>query len=281
MARSLWSGAISFGLLNIPISVMSAKDEDPISFDLLDKRDFGRIGYKKYNKTTGKEVTQKEIVKGYEYEPEQYVVIEDEDFKKANPRATETIDIEDFVNLDEVDPLLLEKPYFLVPGKRGEKGYVLLRRVLQETKKVAVGRVVMHKKQRLVAVMARGNYLIMEVLRYANEILAPEETALLSEKVNEVKISKRELEMAEELVEGMTSEWDPKKYKDTYREDMLKLIDQKIKTGGVESPEPEKTEEVVSNTQVIDLMPLLKKSLEVASKKGKRRPAKQRSRSAS
>jgi len=270
MARSLWSGSLSFGLLNIPVSVMSPKGEESISFDLLDKRDFGRIGYKKYNKTTGKEVKSDQIVKAFEYEPDQYVIITDDDLKKANPRATETIDIEDFIYLKEVDPLLFEKPYYLVPGKRGDKGYVLLRKVMERTLKAAIGKIVMHKKQRLVAIVPRGDYLVMEVLRFAHEIILPEESNLLSDKINEVKIAPRELEMAEELVDGMTSRWQPEKYRDTYREDMLKMIEIKARKGAIEISEPELEERLAPNTQVIDLMPLLKKSLQAKAKKRKR-----------
>ncbi len=270
MPRALWNGSISFGLLNIPVSLVSAKDESPISFDLLDKRDFGRIGYRKYNKKTGREVSQNQIVKGYEYDPDQYVLITDDDFKKANPHATETIDLEDFVDLSEMNPLLFEKPYYLLPGKRGEKGYVLLRNVMKETDKVAIGKIVLHKKQRLVALLAMDKYIICEVLRFANEVLSTDTADLLTKKIDSVKISKRELEMAQELVEGMSAAFQPSKYKDTYHEDMMKLIKAKIRRGGIESPAPEKPEGI-STSQVIDLMPLLKRSLQMAHHKPRRK----------
>lgn len=261
MPRPLWSGAISFGLLNIPVSLVSAKEGESISFSLLDKRDHSRIGYKQYNKKTGKEVTKRDIVKGYEYEPEHFVIMTDKDFERANPKATRSIEIEDFVNLDDVDPLLFEKPYYLLPAKNGEKGYSLLRKVLDRTKKVAIGQIVLHRKQRLVSVMARGDYLVAEVLRYPREVLAENEFKKLGEKVKDVNVSKREIEMAEKLVEGMTADWDPDKYKDTYYDDVMKRIKAKVKSGGaVESEEPE--EEVPETRQVLDLMPLLKKSLE-------------------
>lgn len=272
MPRPLWSGALSFGLLNIPVSLVSAKEGETISFSLLDKRDHARIGYKQYNKKTGKEVGKKDIVKGFEYEPEHFVVMTDKDFERANPKATRTIEIEDFVNLEDVDPLLFEKPYYLLPTKNGGKGYTLLRKVLDRTKKVAIGQIVLHRKQRLVSVMARGDHLVCEVLRYPREVLSENEFKTLGDKVKDVNISKREIEMAEKLVEGMTADWDPDKYQDTYYDDVMKRIQAKVRSGGaIESEEPE--EAVPETRQVLDLMPLLKKSLEArgAPKKKKTR----------
>jgi DNA end-binding protein Ku len=260
MARPLWSGSISFGLLNIPVSLVSAKEGDSISFSLLDKRDFSRIGYKQYNKKTGKDVPKREIVKGFEYEPEHFVVMTDKDFERANPKATRTIEIADFVKIDELDPLLFEKPYYLLPAKNGEKGYMLLEKVLQRSKRVAIGQIVLHRKQRLVSIMPRGKYLVCEVLRYPREVMDVGEFKELSEKVKSIPVSKRELEMAEKLVEGMTADWDPDKYKDTYYDDVMKRIRAKVRSGGsVESDEPE--EAAPKPSGVLDLMPLLKKSL--------------------
>lgn len=261
MARGIWSGAISFGLINIPISVMSAKQQEKLHFRMLDKNDFSPIGYKQINKSTGKEVQKKNIVKGYEYQPNQFVVLTDADFKQANPKATSTIDIEDFVDLEDVDPLLFEKPYYLVPGKNGEKGYVLLRKTLEKTKKAAISQFVLRKKQYLGAIMARGEYLILEVLRYAHEIKEVEEAKFLDDvDLGKVRITERELKMAEDLVKGMTAKWKPKNYKDTYQNDLLKRIEQKVKGGDTETaPDIESPE--VTDTNAIDLMPLLAKSL--------------------
>lgn len=261
MARSLWSGAISFGLLNIPVSLISAKESgSDISFNLLDKRDYSRIGYRQYNKSTGKEVKKTDIVKGFEYEPEHFVVITDKDFERANPKATHTIEIEDFVDLDNVDLMLFETPYYLVPGKFGEKGYVLLKRVMEKTRKVAIGKIVLHNKQRLVAILAHSDFLVCEVLRYAHELKAARDLEE-AKKIEGVNVSKRELEVAQALVEGMTSKWDPEKYADTYRDDIMKRIQAKVRAGGaVESEEPQEEFEA-STPRVLDLMPLLKKSL--------------------
>lgn len=266
MARGLWSGAISFGLVNIPVQVMSAKDQKRISFRLLDKTDFSPVGYKQINKATGREVQRKNIVKGYEYSPSQFVVVTDADFAKANPKATQTLDIQDFVNLDDVDPLMFETPYYLVPGKTGEKGYLLLRKTLERTKKAAVTQFVMHKKEHLGAIMARGDYLILEVLRYAHEVKELDEAKFLDEvDLTKVRISERELKMAEDLVKGMTERWQPKRYKDTYQNDLLRAIESKIKGGQTETP-PEFEAPATTNTNTVDLGALLERSLK--SRKG-------------
>lgn len=265
MARGIWSGAISFGLINIPVSLMSANQKEKVHFRMLDKKDNSPIGYRQVNKSTGKEVKKSDIVKGYEYERNQYVIIDPADFKKANPKQTQTIDIEDFVELEQLDPLLFEKPYYLVPAKNGEKGYVLLREVLERTQKVAIARFVLRNKQHLVAVMARGEYLICEVLRFADEIKEVEEANFLEDiDLEKVRISDKEIKMAESLVDGMTADWKPQKYKDTYQDDLLKRIEQKIKSGDVETAPEVDEREVATNTNIVNLMPLLEKSLQVA-----------------
>lgn len=276
MARGIWSGAISFGLLNIPVAVMSAKEEDRLSFKMLDKKNNSPIGYKQYNKATGKEVDKKDIEKAYEYKKNQFVMITEEDFLKANPKATKTIDIEDFVSLDEVDVLLFEKPYYLVPGKNGEKGYVLLKKILEETKKVAIAKFVLRSKQHLVAVMARGDYLILEMLRFSHEIQEVHEAEFLDDfDLKKIKVSPKEMKAAKTLVDEMTAKWKPDQYKDTYQDELLKYIKKKIKAGDVEdvAEEAEDVEEI--DTNVIDLMPFLQKSLKAgAGKKTTKKKAK-------
>lgn len=268
MARGLWSGAISFGLINIPVQILSAKEQERLHFHLLDKHDFSPIGYKQINKSTGREVQRKSIVKGYEYSPNQFVILTDADFTKANPRATQTLDIEDFVNLDDVDPLMFEKPYYLIPGKSGEKGYLLLRKTLEHTKKAAITQFVMRKKEYLGAIMARGDYLILEILRYAHEIKEVKEAKFLEGmNLEKVRISPRELKMAEDLVRGMTDRWQPKRYKDTYQDDLLRRIQAKVKGGDVETP-PELEVPEATNTNAVDLGELLARSLKSTSKSG-------------
>ena len=262
MARSLWKGAISFGLLNIPIELMNASQEKRLSFHMLDKRDNAAIGYRQYNKATGKDIDKKNIVKGFEYEKNQFVLIDNKDFIKANPKATQTVDIEDFVDIQDLDFLLFEKPYYLIPGKNGEKGYVLLRKVLEQTKKVAIAKFVLRNSQHLAAVIPKGDYLILEVLRFAHEIQEVSEVNFLDKaKMNQIKISAKELKVAQDLVLGMTAEWQPKQYKDTYQDELSKYIRRKIKTGDTEVSET-KAEENMTNTNLVDLMPLLRKSLE-------------------
>lgn len=260
MARGIWTGAISFGLINIPVQIMSAKESESLHFRMLDERDNSPIGYKQINKSTGKEVDRKYIVKGYEFEPNQFVIVEDEDFEAANPKQTKTIDIEDFVEVADLDPLMFEKPYYLIPAKNGEKGYVLLRKVLQRTKKAAMATFVLRKKQHLVSIMARGEYLILEQLRYAHEVREVDQAKFLDDvNFDKVKLTEKEIKMAESLVEGMTADWEPEKYKDTYNDDLLKRIEAKAKSGKIESA-PE-VDIKPTNTNLVDLMPLLEKSL--------------------
>lgn len=266
--RSLWSGSLSFGLLNIPVSLGSAKEESDLSFQLLDERDYGHIGYRQYNKSTGKEVPRNKIVKGYEYEDGKFVIVAEEDFKRANPRAVSTIDIEDFVEYKEMDPMLFDTPYYLRPEKNGEKGYQLLRDVMQSEEKVAIGKVVLFRKQRLVAILVRGEYLVLEILRFDREILTADEMPGLEDRFSGVKINSKEIEMAKSLVNGMTADWDPGKYVDTYQALLLEVILAKAKKGGIEALEiPEDSDtEPTPRGKVVDLMPLLIKSIEAGKK---------------
>ena len=273
MGRGLWSGSISFGLLNIPVVIFSSIEEERLSFRMLDKRDTAPVGYKQINKATGKEIDRKNIVKGYEYEKNKFVIIDKDDFEKANPRATQTIDIEDFVNLSDVDILLFEKPYYLAPGKSGEKGYMLLYQVLKETKKVAIAKFVFHNRQHLASILVKGDYLILESLRFAHEVQDVKSADFLDmAKLKKVKITPKELKMAKELVAGMTTKWKPDQYKDTYQDDLLKLINQKIKTGKV--AEGESVGDIKPSTSDKDLMSLLQQSLKtnVTAKSKKRKP---------
>lgn len=266
MKRGIWSGAISFGLLNIPISVMSANEEERISFKMLDKRDNSPIGYKQYNKKTGKEVDRKNIEKAYEYQKNQFVLITEEDFLKANPKATRTIDIEDFVSLEEVDILLFEKPYYLVPGKNGEKGYVLLKKILEETQKIAIAKFVLRSRQHLVALISRGDYLVLEMLRFSHEVQEIHEAKFLDDfDLKKIKITPKEMKAAKTLVDEMTAKWKPDQYKDTYQDELLKYIKKKVKQGDVEEVQEESSEG--ANTNVIDLMPFLQKSIKAGAKK--------------
>ena len=266
MARAIWKGSISFGLVNIPVGLYAAESRDEISFKLLDKKTMSPIHYKRVSEESGKEVPWEETVRGYEISPGQYVVMSDEDLKRAAPEATQTIDITDFVDLDDISPLYFDKPYYLAPDKKGTKAYALLREVLRRTKKVGIARVVIRTRQYLAAVVARGDVLTLELMRYAHELRDPSEVDVPSGKQG---VSDREIDMAERLVEGMVAAWDPEKYKDTYRQELMKTIKKRAEAGQLESsPEPEpKPRETRGN--VVDLMALLKQSVE----QGGRKPA--------
>lgn len=262
MAGSIWKGSISFGLLNIPVSLQKAQQEKELSFSMLDGKDLSPIKYKKVNGKTGHEVPWDRIVKGYEYEKGQYVLMNKDDFKAANPKATQTIDIEDFVNFDDIDLMFLEKPYYLVPQKSGLKGYYLLVEALRKTNKVAIGRIVIRTKMHLVMIMAKDDYLILEMLRFGHEVLDVDEVNYLQD-FEKPKFNAKELKMAEELIDGMTAEWNPEQYKDTYYDDLMKVINMKIKAGEGQEIEWELPKEERGNTgKVVDLMPLLRQSLE-------------------
>lgn len=266
MARAIWKGSISFGLVNIPVGLYAAETRDEISFKLLDKKTMSPIHYKRVSEESGKEVPWEETVRGYELSSGKYVVMSDEDLKRAAPEATQTIDITDFVDLDDISPLYFDKPYYLAPDKKGAKAYALLREVLRRTKKVGIARVVIRTRQYLAAVVARGDVLTLELMRYAHELRDPSDVDVPHGKQG---VSDREIDMAERLVEGMVAAWDPDKYKDTYRQELMKTIEKRAEAGQLESsPEPApKPREARGN--VVDLMALLKQSVE----QGGRKPA--------
>lgn len=272
MARSggIWKGSISFGLLNIPVSLHPASESKELHFSMVDSKDFSPIKYRKINANTGKEVPYERIIKAYEYEPDQYVAVTKSDFAAANPRATQTIDIEDFVSLDDIDTMLFDKAYYLLPQKNGEKGYFLLRDALEKTNKVAIGKIVIRTKQHLAAVMTKGDYLILELLHFAHEIMEVHEADLLSGVKKSSRYSTRELKMAEDLIKGMSANWEPDKYDDTYYEDIIKRIKAKVKAGKThEIEETEEEVEKVEPSKVVDLLPLLRESL---AKQGRKPP---------
>lgn len=270
MRASIWKGALSFGLLNIPVNLMKAEQDHSLSFSMLDEQDLSPIKYKKINAKTGKEVPYKRIVKGYEFKKNEFVIMEDKDFKAANVEATGTIDIENFVDLDDIDPMYLERPYYLVPEKNGVKGYYLLVEAMKKSKKVAVGKIVIRTKQHLAVIMAREGHLILEMMRFAHEVLSVEDVNYYDE-IKKVKFNDKEMKMAVQLIEGMTSEWDPSIYKDTYYDDLKDIINKKVKAGKGKSIEYEiKEPSHPAASNVLDLMPLLRKSLESKRKAAKK-----------
>jgi DNA end-binding protein Ku len=269
MARAFWRGTLSFGLVEIPVALRPAVSSDELSFTLLDRKDFSPVGYKRYNKKTGREVPWEQIVRGYEYEPDEYVVLTEEELKNAHPEQTQTIEILEFVEASEVDPVLFETPYYLEPQKRNSKGYILLHKALAETGRVGIARLVLRTRQRLAAVIPRGPVLALDLLRYAYEVLEPSQVAPVKAK-GPGSISKAEIQMAERLIGDMTVPWDPEKYKDDYRDEVMALVEKKVKSGH--------THEIVDKVQkrartargeVMDLMPLLKQSLSSHTKKSR------------
>jgi DNA end-binding protein Ku len=270
MARGLWKGAISFGLVNVPVELFAVeKRSSELDLTMLDRRDLAPVGYKRYNKASGKEVAWNDVVKGYEYQDGRYVVLSDEDFRRANVEASKTVEIHGFVELGAIPPQYFENPYYLSPGKRGEKAYALLRDALVKANKAGVATVVIRTRQYLAAVVPQGEVLLLNTLRYADEVRGADEVGI-PEKLDKVKVSAKELELALRLVEDMSEKWQPEKYKDTYREDLLARVEEKVKAGQTEEiTQPGKGEaREKKSADVIDLMSLLKKSVE------KKKPAK-------
>jgi DNA end-binding protein Ku len=266
MPRVLWKGAISFGLINIPVGLYSAEKRNELSFTLLDRRDLTPVGYNRVNKDTGKDVPWDQVVKGYEYEKGRYVVMSDADFAHANVRATQTVEILSFVRAEQIPFVLYETPYFLAPDKRGEKGYALLRETLRRAGKVALTQVVIRTRQHLAALAPLGPVLVLDTLRYADELRSIDELDLPGEQTK-AKASEREVEMALRLVEEMSENWEPNKYHDTYREDVLARVQQKIDEGKTEVITKTKPKTETRGAQVIDLMDLLKRSVQQKGRK--------------
>jgi DNA end-binding protein Ku len=270
MARPIWSGSLSFGLLNVPVSLMSGERRMDLSLRMLDARDKKPIRYERVNADTGEEVPWKDIVKAFEYDKGSYVVIEKEDIAAAAPETHESIDVEAFVDAASIGLRFFEKPYILVPGKKAEKGYVLLRETLRQTGKVGIARVVIRTREYICAVMPEGDALIMILLRYPQELVSPEEYKLPKGDAADYRVAPKELEMAKQLIDSMTSEWTPDDYQDEFRERLSEIIKKRMKQAGAttrfEEPEPHED----ATTNVVDFMSLLQKSLQT----NKRTPAK-------
>ena len=260
--RAVWKGDIAFGLVNIPITLYPGSSASELDFDLIDERDMAPVGYRRINKRTGKEMTEDNIVKGYRYEDDQYVIMSDEDFKQANVEATQTVDIVAFVREGQIEPYYYDTPYYLEPSKRAQKSYALLRETLRHTKKVAVAHVVLRTKQHLAVLIPVDAMLLLITLRYAHEIRSPETFHFPELGLKKVGLNEREIGMATRLVEDMTEEWDPRQYHDTYREDLLARVRAKVKAGrSAVVTQPEEGKEPRRSAEIIDLMSLLKGSL--------------------
>lgn len=267
--RAIWKGSISFGLVNIPVALHGASRTEELKFRMLRGSDLSPVNYKRVAQTDGKEVPREQIVKGYEYQKGKFVVLKPEDFKRVDLEATDTIDIIDFVDLAEIRPVYFHKPYFLEPLKGGASAYALLRRVLADTNKVGISKVVIRTRQHLAAVRCDGQLLVLELMRFEDELVPPSAIKVPSAKAP----AKREYTMAKNLVEQMTVEWDPRRYRDEYRSALKKLIKKKVSRGGKSLPEKETKPKHATN--VIDLAAVLRESLAEAS--GRKKPAKRAS----
>ena len=277
MARPIWNGTLSFGLLNIPIQLMPGERKaDEIHFRMLDARNKAPVRYERVNAETGEEVPWKEIVKAYEYSKGNYVVLDPEDIAAAASEHKEVIEMEAFVQRSDISPAYLEKPYVLVPGKKAEKGYVLLREVLEKTKRVGIGRVVIRTREYLAMVVPEGDALMLILLRFPQELVDLADYKLPEGSASKWKISAKEMEMATTLLESMADEWKPEDYKDEFRERMAEVIRKRIKQKGATTTVEEEEEAAPhdATTNVVDFMALLKQSLEKKGEKPRKAPAK-------
>jgi len=271
--RPIWKGSISFGLVNIPITLYPATRRDELRFQFLRKGDLSPINNKRVAEADGKEVKWENIVRGYQYEKGKYVVINDDDFSRVDVEATQTVDIQEFVEMDQINPMLFSKPYYMEPAKSGTKAYTLLREVLSGTGKVGIAKVVIKTREHLAAVKVQGDALVLELMHFADEIIPSGELHL----PGKTKLAKRESDMAKQLVATMSGKWDPTKYKDDYKEALEDLIDKKVAAGGKKVAATKKAKGA-KPTNVIDLVAVLRQSLQKSggTKKKKAPPSKKR-----
>jgi DNA end-binding protein Ku len=259
--RAIWKGSIRFGLVTIPVALYPATQREELKFRLLRASDLSPVNYKRVAEADGKEVSWDQIVKGYEYQKDKFVVLKEEDFKRVDIEATQTVDIIDFVPLSEINPTFFHKPYYMEPLKGGAKAYALLREALLEMGKVGIAKVVIKARQHLAAVKPNDKALVLELMHFADELVEPDELHLPAK----TEVGKGEKEMAETLINRMSDKWEPEKYKDEYKSALLELIEQKVDSGGREikarpakGPRP---------TKVIDLAEVLRQSIEETKKK--------------
>lgn len=267
--RALWKGAISFGLVHIPVALHSATSEQGIDFDWLDKRSMDPVGYKRINKKTGKEIDREDIVKGIEYEDGQYVILSQEEISAAYPKTTQTIEIETFVSNTDIPFIYLERPYYVVPINKGAKVYALLREALRKTQRIGLARVVIQTKQHLAILVPSGPVLVLNLLRWGNEIRNWENLDIPAEGTKAVAISEKELKMAEQLINDMSSTWNPEEYRDSFKDEIMKLVQQKVEKVDLQSViQSEQAETPSGGAQILDLTELLQRSLKKGKSKG-------------
>jgi DNA end-binding protein Ku len=262
--RAIWKGAISFGLVNIPIALYPATRTEELKFRLLRASDQSPVNYKRVAEADGKEVPWDQIVKGYEYEKGKFIVLKEEDFQRVDIEATQTVDIASFVKLEEVNPIFFYKPYYMEPQKGGDKAYVLLREALRASGKIAIAKVVIKTRQHLAAVKPQEKGLMLELMHFASELLDLDQFKLPTA----TAVGKKELQMAESLVNSMSDEWKPEDYVDEYRAALEKVIDEKVEKGDTRGLKPSRK---VKPTNVIDLVSVLQKSLEQSGGRAKKK----------
>ena len=260
--RALWKGAISFGLVTIPVSLYPATRREELKFRMLRKSDHSPINYKRVAEADGKEVPWDQVVKGYEYEKDKYVILKEEDFARVDVEATQTVDIMNFVAIDDVDPVLFYKPYYLEVGKGGDKAYVLLRDALVKSGKIAIAKVVIRARQHLASVKTQKKGLILELMHFPDELIDVSEFKAPSER----SVSRSEMKMAEQLIESMSSEWKPENYTDDYTEALQNLIEEKIEHGDKATPAPSRKKRP---SNIVDLVSVLRESIEQSQGRGK------------
>lgn len=274
MPRTLWKGAITFGLVHIPVGLYPAASHDELDFDWLDKRDMAPVGYKRVNKETGKEVQRENIVRGIKHDDGRYVVLSDDEIRSANVKSTQTVDIAAFVDAGAIDVTYFDTPYFLAPLPRGEKVYALLREALKRERKVGIAYVVIQTKQHLAALIPGDRVLMLNTLRWATEVRATKELDLPDGGMKASGIRETELKMATELIRKMSGDWDPSQYRDSFRDDILKLVGRKVAKGQLkEVAVPDEGEKKQPTAQIIDLTELLKQSLGGRSRSTTKKPA--------
>ena len=257
MARPIWKGHISFGLVNIPVTLYSAEVRSDLHFKMIDGRNNGAIKYERVNEITGQEVPWNEIVKAYEHDDGEFVLLTDEDFKRAAPEATESVEIEDFVPQEDIAPEYFDKPYYLVPTKAGQKSYALLRETMRKSGRIAIARVVIRTREYIAALMVRENALMLNLLRYHQELREIPQKDLPT-----MDLAPKELQMAEQLVESMSGKWQPEAYEDQYRKALMAYIDDKLNQGKTTHVgQEEQGEEGDTPSKTIDIVELLKRSM--------------------
>lgn len=261
MPRSIWKGAIAFGLVNIPVSLTSAESKPEVQFHMVDRKNHARIRYERVNAETGEEVPWDRLVKGYEHDEGEFILLSDDELEAVQPKLTKTIEISEFVTLDDIDPILFEKPYYLEPDKRGRKAYALLREALRKSGKAGISRVVIRTKEYLSAMMVREDALVLMLLRFPEEIVSAAKLELPSSTAKEWQPAKKEMDLALRLIDEMTGKWKPEDYHDEYRDALLDFIEKKISGGeSVSDVKQPREDEEEGSGKVLDLAEYLQRS---------------------